>query len=68
MKFDISMTIGSIIALVALISPIVTAIINNRHQIKVKKLDMYETKKYKSLENFIKSACNYKNSKTVRLL
>lgn len=44
-----------VIGVIAFISPIITAIINNIHQTKIKKLDMYETEKRISLSNFIKA-------------
>lgn len=62
-KIDLTVTISVIIALCAIISPIFTAIINNRHQIKMKKLElkqkeyedtvMYERNLY---ENYLKYA------------
>ena len=48
--------IMAIIALIAIVSPIVTAIINNYYQIKLKKLDMYESAKRKALSDFVTSA------------
>lgn len=48
--------IMAIIAFVAIVSPIVTAVINNCHQTKIKKLDMYEEAKRNALSNFINSA------------
>lgn len=56
MDFDPTITISIIIAIIALISPIVTAIINNCHQTKIKKMDMYETAKREALTDFIHSA------------
>lgn len=41
------------IGLSAVISPIVTAKINNKHQLAIKKLDMYENTKREILSNFI---------------
>lgn len=38
-KFDLTVTISVIITLCAIISPILTAIINNRHQFKVLKME-----------------------------
>lgn len=40
MKLDITFTITAVIALIALISPIATALINNRHNLTMKKLDL----------------------------
>lgn len=40
LKFDLSITITAIVALCAIISPILTAIINNCHQTKIKRLEL----------------------------
>lgn len=39
-KVDLSITISAIIAVVAVISPIFTALINNHHQLKLKSLEI----------------------------
>ncbi len=39
-KLDLSFTITAIVALIALISPIFTTLLNNRHQLKIKKLEL----------------------------
>lgn len=39
MKLDTSLTLTSIIAIVALISPILTALINNYYSLKIKELE-----------------------------
>ena len=39
-KFDLTVTVSVIIALCAIISPILTSLINNRHQLKLKKLEL----------------------------
>lgn len=38
-KIDLTLTITAIVALAAIISPICTAIINNRYQLKIKKME-----------------------------
>ena len=55
-NFDPTITTSILIALIALISPIVIAIINNIHESEIKKLDMYEAAKRGALSNFIDSA------------
>lgn len=62
-KIDISITISVIVALCAIISPILTTIINNRYQMKVKKLEaeqrFYEdtiVRKRTIFENYLKAA------------
>lgn len=39
-KFDLTISISVIVALCAILSPILTAIINNRHQIKIKRMEL----------------------------
>lgn len=39
-KFDLTISISVIVALCAIISPILTAIINNRYQIKIKRIEL----------------------------
>lgn len=60
-----SWVIAIILGLSAIISPIATAIINNCHQTKIKKLDMYEEAKRNALTDFIKACENYMLSDTV---
>lgn len=59
MKFDLSWTIASIIAVAAFLSPIVTCFLNNKHQLKIKKLDMYEKAKRDALNEFIECTEDY---------
>lgn len=40
MKFDPTVTIPTVLALCAILSPILVAIINNRHQMKLKKIEL----------------------------
>lgn len=62
-EIDISITISVIVALCAIVSPILTAIINNCHQTKIKKLELSE-ERYKNtvvykreiFENYLKFA------------
>lgn len=61
-EIDLTITISAIVALAAVISPILTALINNHHQLKLKRLELkqqeYErTIMYKRyiFENFIMS-------------
>lgn len=50
-EMDISLTITSIIALCALLSPIITALINNHHHLKMKKLELQEQERVHKLEH-----------------
>lgn len=53
------------IGLAAVISPIVTALINNKHQLKLKNLEIYELAKRNALENFIKCASRCFDSRSL---
>lgn len=62
-KIDLTITISVIVALAAIISPIFTTIINNRHQSKLKKMELNQkqfesTVLYKRtiFENYLRSA------------
>ena len=46
------------VGLSAVISPIATAKINNKHQLSLKKLDMYDAAKREALKNFIEASVN----------
>lgn len=55
MKIDPNVILA-IISVIAVVSPIATAFINNWYQTKIKKLDMYENAKRIALSDFITSA------------
>ena len=52
-------TLAIILSVIALISPSITAWINNRYQLKLEKIKVYETSKKEVLEKFIKSSQAY---------
>ena len=63
MKFDLTITVSVIVALCAIISPIITSVINNHYQIKLKEIELHEknleqTVFYKRtiFENYLKYA------------
>ena len=59
MKIDLSLTITSIIALVALISPIITCVINNRYELKKQMLLNFANEKRQALNSFISCTLDY---------
>ncbi|MCM1286283.1 MAG: hypothetical protein NC213_08005 [Acetobacter sp.] len=70
LKWDLSITISAIIAVAAVISPILTAIINNAHQTKMKKLELKQEHYEKSVtyqinifENYLRKAGKHIGSK-----
>ena len=56
MEFDATLTITGIIALSAIISPIITSIINKHYDIKSQKLNLVFPKKCFVYEKFVKCA------------
>lgn len=60
-----SWVMAVILGLSAIVSPIVTAIINNKYQLKLKNIEVFELSKRTALENFIKSACDWNYSSSV---
>lgn len=62
-KFDLTISISVIVALCAILSPILTAIINNRYQIKIKRMELSQQEYRDSVlyhrnvyENYLKHA------------
>ncbi len=71
MELNLTITISVIIALIALISPVAVAIINNRyhmklrklelqHEITVKQMDVYYSDKKQAYDRFLKIAGAYR--------
>jgi len=66
LKWDLSITISAVIAIAAIISPILTAIINNTHQRSMKKLELKDKHYEKTVsyqkeifENYLGKTGNY---------
>lgn len=63
MKFDLTITISVVIAICAIASPVITCIMNNKHQLKLKQLDSELSAKKEATfyqrtiyENYLKNA------------
>jgi hypothetical protein len=52
---DWSATAAWTALIVAIASPVLTSIINNRHQLKIKEIEMYQERRVKALENYLRS-------------
>ena len=59
MKIDLTITISVILALAAIISPIIVSAMNNRSQLKIKKMENYELAKRNAFEKFAKDIGSY---------
>lgn len=53
MSVDLTITVSIIIALCAIVSPIIVAIINNRHNIKIRYIDIANDYKMKAFEKYL---------------
>ena len=53
MKIDSTITLAFLVSLIAFISPIATTILNNRHQAKMKKEEMFIKRKLEVIENYL---------------
>ena len=62
MKFDITAIAAFITAIAAIIAPVITSVINNKYQLKMKKLELYEEKRIESINKYISSICKYINN------
>ncbi len=60
-----SWTVAVILLISSVVSPIATTIINNKHQSKMKKIEMYQMAKRDALEKYIKSASRCFNGTSV---
>lgn len=53
MKVDLTITISVIVALSAIVAPVIVAIINNHHQLKIKRLEINEKYVISSFQNYL---------------
>ena len=79
-KIDASLTITGIIALCAILSPVIVTFLNNRHAIKMEKLKFQTENKAKAIEDYLlavgkildvyssQSACDYEARKGIAYL
>lgn len=63
-----SWTIAVILGLSAIISPIVTSVINNRYQNKRENIKNYELSKRQALTDFIKATTDYQRHNTINVV
>lgn len=61
MKFDFTITLSVVIIFVTAISPIIVTILNNKHQIEMKKLDNKLSIRNKIIDDFIDITLDCKN-------
>lgn len=54
-KIDASLTLTGIVALAAIISPVIVAFMNNQHAYKMKKLEIQSQKQSQAFENYMLS-------------
>lgn len=55
MKISIELVISIIALLTSILSPVITAWIQKRYELKMKRLDVYETRRLNAIENYTKA-------------
>lgn len=58
-QVDLTITISVILALCAIISPVLVTIFNNRSQYKIRKLEIESRQKYEITEQYLKAVSKY---------
>lgn len=53
------MDAGIYAAIAAIVAPVVTALINNRHQYKMRKIEMVQEEKIKAIQEYAEACGNY---------
>ncbi len=62
MNVNITAIAALITAIAAIIAPVITSVINNKYQLKMKKLELYEAKRIESINKYVSSVCKYINN------
>ncbi len=63
MNFDSTLDFAILLSIIAVISPLFVSIINNAHDTKIKKMELFEANRNKILSEFIDATLNYKKDK-----
>lgn len=58
MKFDFTVNFALLLTLCSIVLPTITTILNNRHQIEMRKMDFNFDKKFAAIEAYIESVGN----------
>lgn len=66
MKFEPTLIVALITAVSAIASPVVTAVINNRHEYKMRKLELIQNQKIKAIQGYTTNCSNYLSSNSNR--
>lgn len=51
--------VALITAIAAILAPLVTAVINNRYQLKIRKIELYEEKRIIAINQYVSLVCKY---------
>lgn len=62
MKIDVTVTVSLVAAISAIIAPVITAVVNNRYQLKMRKIELYEQKRIDVINSYSKSLNAYLNN------
>lgn len=58
---DITVIVAMIAAISAIVAPVVTALINNRYQLKLRRIEMYEQKRIEVINEYASAVNSYLN-------
>ena len=61
LKIDVTVIVALIAAISAIIAPIITAFINNYHQLKIRKMELYEQKRIEAINKYADAINSYLN-------
>ena len=53
--------VALITAIAAILAPLITAVINNRYQLQIRKIELYEEKRIIAINQYVSLACKYLN-------
>ena len=62
MEINTTVIVALIAAISAIIAPVITAFINNRYQLKIRKIELYEQKRIDVINSYSKSLNAYLNN------
>ena len=64
MENTTTIIVAMVAAISAILAPILTALLNNRHQYKIRKLELLQAERIKAIQDFLSACSNYITSYT----
>lgn len=63
---DITLIVALVAAIAAIVAPSITAVINNRHALKMKRIEMTQKRRIEIIETYVESVSHYMVTKNIR--